>query len=70
MEYMGEHLLRTSSLDLVAVSYRSSKAESLVRWRGASLAGDDSLARFLLVWGMAEKQSLVGDLTVSRVFMG
>lgn len=43
-------LLRTSSLDFVAVSYLSSNAESLVRTgRAASLAGDDSLARFSLV---------------------
>ena len=53
-------LLRTSSFDLVAVSYLSSNAESLVRtWRGASLPGDDSLARFLLARTMLEEMGLV-----------
>ena len=52
-------LLRTSSFDLVAVSYLSSNAESLVRTRrGASLPGDDSLAHFL-VRTMLEEMGLV-----------
>ena len=59
MERYGD-LLRTSSLDLVAVSYLSSNAESFVRgWLGASLAGDDSLARFLIVHTMLEVMGLV-----------
>jgi hypothetical protein len=68
---LGGHLLRTSSLDLVAVSYLSSKAESFVRtWRGASLEGDDSLVRFLVVWGMVDKKRLVKNLTVNLLFIG
>ena len=49
-------------MDLVAVSYRSSNAESLVQtWRGSLPAsGDDSLARFLLVRGIVQVTGLVG----------
>ena len=59
LEWHGDSL-RISSLDLVAVSYLSLNAESLVQtWRGASLAGDNSLARLLLVHDMLEETGLV-----------
>ena len=54
-----ESLLRTSSLDFVAVSYLSSNAESLVWMRGPSLEGEDSRAHFLLVRAMAEETKRV-----------
>ena len=56
IEWNGDSdLLSTSSLDLLAVSYLSSNAESLVwTWR-ASLAGDKSLACFLLMCAMLEE---------------
>jgi len=63
-----ESLLRTSSLDFAAVSYLSLNAESLVRTRGASLAGEDSRPHFLLVRAMAEETGLVRNSMVSPWF--
>ena len=58
-----EYSLRISLLDLVAVLYLSSNAKSLVQtWQEASLAGDRSLARFLLVSTMLKGMGLVMSL--------
>ena len=62
---------RTSSLDLVAMLYLSSKASSLVQTWWASLEGDDSLAHFLFVQGMVEKKQSGKEATCeSLIYYG